>query len=436
VVIPNIKDPVTLAAMIPQTDPVALFLADMFNIPFPFYVKEYIVDKKTFTLTLKLSNHPRALFTCCCGKENLQVHSKRPRTWQSLDFINFRTYIKLDLPRVFCPVCNAVRTIPIPWARPVSGVTDLLESRILALAKTTSITSTSAMSGVSQHRISRIIGHHVSEARNKKDMSKVELAGTDETAIRKGHNYISTFIDFDERCLLFATDGKDSSTLSSFSKDLIAHNGDPSAVKEFAIDMSPAFIRGITDNFPNAQINFDKFHVMKMMNMALDGIRRAEVKDQPVLTRMRYQLLKNQDSLNSRDAGRVNQISKMRLKTSRAYRYKLALSEVMNECCDPVEAGQELQRLISWGVRSRIPELIKFAGCLKSHLTGILRYFTTGLTSGLVESVNSKIQEIKRRSRGFPNRSHFINMLYLCLGKLKTNTLISNGLPVPDDCIG
>ena len=83
----------------------------------------------------------------------------------------------------------------------------------------------------------RIVNHYVDAARAKADHSKVThgarvesaLVGVDETAAKRGQIYVSLFVDLEQRKVLFATPGKDSSTVAAFAKDLKAHGGDPMA---------------------------------------------------------------------------------------------------------------------------------------------------------------------------------------------------------------
>ena len=136
----------------------------------------------------------------------------------------------------------------------------------------------------------RIVNHYVEAARAKEDHSKVTQIGVDETASRRGQNYVSIFVDnalsnlapLEKRKVLFATPGKDSSTVAAFAEDLKAHGGDPKAVTEVSADMSPAFAKGTAENLPNAQVTFDKFHVVSLVNDAVDEVRRLERKDHPV----------------------------------------------------------------------------------------------------------------------------------------------------------
>mgnify|MGYP001089099198 CR=1 FL=1 len=78
-----------------------------------------------------------------------------------------------------------------------------------------------------------------------------------------------------------------------FEQHLRAHGGDPDAISQVCIDMSPAFIKGIAENLPNAAITFDKFHAVKIINDAVDQVRRTEQKEQSLLRGTRYLWLRN-----------------------------------------------------------------------------------------------------------------------------------------------
>ncbi|MDR0548210.1 MAG: transposase [Deltaproteobacteria bacterium] len=94
------------------------------------------------------------------------------------------------------------------------------------------------------------------------------------------------------------------------------------------------------------------------------------------------------------------------------------------------DAESQFKRLISWGLKPRLDPIINVAKSLRNHLPGLLSYFNSGLTSGIIEGTNSRIQEIKRRSKGFRNINNFINTIYLVLGKLPISRLYATGLPV------
>ncbi len=164
--------------------------------------------------------------------------------------------------------------------------------------------------------------------------------GVDETSRRHGHSYVSLFVDFDQSRVLFATDGKDASTVHRFKHDLIEHGGDPGAIEEMCCDMLPAFIRGIERQFPVAHLTFDKFHVIKILNDAVDQVRREELKERSELKGTRYIWLKNQSNLKVSQSNLIDQltIKKFNLKTSLAYHIKLNFQKLYQQPADLAEA--------------------------------------------------------------------------------------------------
>ncbi|MQL51305.1 hypothetical protein GFC01_03310 [Desulfofundulus thermobenzoicus] len=74
----------------------------------------------------------------------------------------------------------------------------------------------------------------------------------------------------------------------AFAKDLREHKGNPNAIKTVCCDLSPAFIAGVKPAMPQAQLVFDRFHVMKIINEAVDEVRRDEARQNETLKKTRY----------------------------------------------------------------------------------------------------------------------------------------------------
>jgi transposase len=124
---------------------------------------------------------------------------------------------------------------------------------------------------------------HVEVAREEVSHAAIGRVGVDETSLRRGHNYMTLFVDLDEARVLFATEGRDADTFGAFREDLEAHDGDPDRVWELCMDMSPAYQKGAREHLPQARTTFDRFHVVKLLNDAVDQVRRAERKEAPEL---------------------------------------------------------------------------------------------------------------------------------------------------------
>ena len=262
-------------------------------------------------------------------------------------------------------------------------------------------------------RIWRILHFHISKAYAAKDLSGLTHVGVDETSCRKGHKYVTIFIDMIKREVVYATPGKDESTIERFSEELIKHHSKSDNISNISMDMSPAFIKGANNYLKNAEITFDKFHVIKQLNEAIDEIRRQETALNPCLKGSRYIWLKNPDKLTVRQRENLKTLSKENKKLAKAYQMKLTLQDIYRTIYDVRIADLSFKKWLSWAVRSRLDPIKKFAKMFKSHYQGILQYFISKLTAGISEATNSRIQEIKRRSKGFRNINYFISMIYL-----------------------
>ena len=172
-----------------------------------------------------------------------------------------------------------------------------------------------------------MVHHYVEQGRARLDASDVTRVAIDETAARRGHDYITLFIDIDQARVVFATEGKGAETVAAFAEDLTAHGGEPEAIEEVCIDMSPAFIkgerareRGVAGNLPEAAVTFDKFHAVKIINEAVDQVRRAEQKTQPALLRgTRFIWLRNPANLSERQKATLDSLPTHHLKTARGW---------------------------------------------------------------------------------------------------------------------
>ena len=241
-----------------------------------------------------------------------------------------------------CAECG-VKQVPVPWAREGSGFTLLFEAFIMTMAKEMAINAIARLVGEHDTRIWRILRHYVEKARSEQDYSDVSKVGMDETSSRRGHNYITVFVDMDKSKVLFATPGKDAATVTEFKKDLEAHGGSPENIKQACCDMSPAFIRGIEDTFEGSTITFDKFHIVKVINEALDEVRRQEQKDRPELKKTRFAWLKNPPNLTEKQKTIVEtlNVKKLNLKTAKAYQIKLTFQDLYDQPKDQAEAFPE-----------------------------------------------------------------------------------------------
>jgi transposase len=390
----------------------------------PWFIKELRFDHARRRLDINLDFGQGTHFHCSvCGKECM-THDTHMREWRHLDFFQYETHIFAPLPRTRCPDCG-VKTVDVPWARRESGFTLLFEAWATELAQQMTILAAARRLRISDDRLWRLLKRVVNAALEKQSLSEVQNIALDETSWQKGHKYITLVFDYDRRRLIYATEGKGADTLRSFASYLEAHGGSCEKIKRACCDMSPAFISGIEHTFPNAAITFDKFHVIKAMNEALDEVRRREVKEQPILEGSRWDYMKNPENLSSAGKKRLKNIAQSgkRLQTAKAYTIKLLLQEILSagKEMSREEGKAQLKGWVRWVLLCRIPEVVAVGRMLKRHLEGILNWFESRMTNALLEGYNSVLRAGRGIARGFRTCANVILKSFLTAGKLNFN---------------
>jgi transposase len=383
----------------------------------PWLVKDVDFDVAKKRLDIELDFARGGRFPCPhCAAADCPVHDTSMQEWRHLDFFQHQAFLHARTPRIMCPACGA-KQIAVPWARAGSGFTLLFEALAMALMTAMPVATAARLLGEHDTRMWRVLHHWVEQARNQADYSQVKRVAIDETAARRGHDYISLFVDIDERRVLFVTEGKDADTVARFADDLEAHKGDASHIKEVCIDMSKAFIKGVDHNLTEAQVTFDKFHAIKLVNDAVDKVRRAESRSRPELKRSRYLWLKNEAHLSAQGHADLQALTRLHLKTARAYQIRLAFQEVYRQ--PTWEWGEMfLERWYSWAIRSRLEPMKEVARTVMRHRDGILRWFDSRIANGLIEGINSLVQAAKAKARGYRSTRTLKAITYLIAGKL------------------
>ena len=383
----------------------------------PWLVNDVRFDANKKQLDIEIDFARGGRFPCPnCNAADCPVHDTAMQKWRHLDFFQHQAFLHARTPRITCPTCG-VKQIAVPWARAGSGFTLLFEA--LAMTLVTHMPVRAAANLLNEHdtRIWRIVGHYVEQAVARMDLAEISRVCIDETAAKRGHNYISLFVDIDARKTVFVTEGRAAATVAAFADHVDDHNSDASRIKEVCIDMSAAYIKGVTENLTEAEITFDKFHAVKLVNDAVDQVRRIESKTQPSLKGSRYVWLKNEANLSAGQSATLGTLAHTNLKTARAYRMRLAFQEVYAQ---PTRGWGELflDRWIGWVKRSRLEPMKAVAKTIERYRDGILAWFDSRIANGLIEGINSLVQAAKAKARGYRSIRNLINMTYLITGKL------------------
>lgn len=395
------------------------------HIPEPWFIERCKFNDDAKQLDIEVKFRKNGLFPCSnCGELNQRVYdiADEHRTWRHLNFFEYPSYIDAELPRTKCSTCNAIHRVDVPWAvKSRSNFTLHFDALIIAMAKDMPMNAVSRIVNEHDTRLWRILHYYVDHAIAAQDLSHVTKISTDETSAKRGHNYVTIFMDPEQRNVICVTKGKDSDTLRVCKEHLEKQGGSADKVQELCMDMSPAFIKGAAEHFPQASVTFDKFHVIKTANEAVDEVRRTERKSCADLKDTRYLWLKNEQNLSKEQKQLLDKLKDCDLDTAKAYRMKISLQEIFRY--PAVIAPMVLKDWIQWGLRCQLSPMVDVAKMINKHYDGVVRWFTSKLNNGLLEGINSLFQAAKRKARGYRSDKNLIAMIYLIAGKLNVNHL-------------
>ncbi len=389
----------------------------------PWYVREAKFDLEARTLTIRVDFRPGSRFTHPEVGGEHPVHDTLVKRYRHLNFFQHECFLEVRVPRVKLPD-SSVRLIEPPWSGKLSGFTLLFEALVLCLCREMPFAAVARLVGESWHRVAAIAERYVDLALADADFSTVRELAIDETAKARGHDYVTIAADTERRAVIFVTESREAAAIARLAEDLAAHRGNPEAIRDVSIDMSPAYIKGVADHLPNATVTFDKFHVIAHASHALDLTRRAEQKRDPQLKGLRWTLLKDRRRLSDArqadlDALLANLTTK---RTARAWQYRQDLREILNR--KQINVMREMLRQWCTNVmRSKVEPMKAVAQMIRKHLDGIVAWARTRLTNGFLEALNGLFQAAKRKARGYRRLSTIRTVIFLIAGKLDFRTI-------------
>jgi transposase len=389
----------------------------------PWFVQAIDFDAAQRRLTVQVDFVPGTRFAHPKASGQHPVHDTQIKRLRHLNFFQHECHLEVRVPRVRLPD-GKVALVEPDWVGKLSGFTLLFEALVLMLAQQMPFAAVARIVGETWHRVHAICARYVDLALERADLSAVDALAIDETSYKRGHNYLTLAADADARRVVFVTEGRDADTIAAFAQHLRAHNADPENISSISIDMSPAFIKGVTDQLPNARITFDKFHVIAHASQAVDKMRRVEQRTDPTLKGLRWALLKDRSKLSSDQVADLDKlIAQFTTKrTARAWLYREQLRDIL----DRKQINVVSTMLAQWCtnvMRSKVDPMKDVAAMIRKHFDGIIAWTQTRKTNGFIEAINGLFQAAKRKARGYTRFHTMKTVLFLIAGKLNFSSI-------------
>ncbi len=356
-----------------------------------------------------------------CGAMCRRIHDGRWRRWRHHDLAGMTLHLQYRILRAHCPSCGTVKTERVPWAALGANFTYAFEERAAYLAQQCSRTAVATLLRTAWRTVGSIIRRVVDRSREEGDdgLDGLRLIGVDELSYRRHHEYVTVVVDHERGRVVWASKGKSAATLKRFFEDLGPERC--SQLEAVTLDLSQAYIKAVTEATPEAKLIFDRFHIQRLAQEALDETRRDEVRkaeskeEKAALKGTRWTLQKSAWNLTDADVQTLEELEWTNRPIFRAHMLKESLVSIL----DGRQINVARRRLVSWiaeARRSGLHHFKRIAGTIEKYINGILEYIRTRLSNGRTEGLNGKIRTITRRAFGFHSAGALIAMIFLCCG--------------------
>jgi transposase len=364
----------------------------------------------------------RTMWPCPeCGRDLTTYDHSEERAWRHLDSCQFLTYLHARPPRVKCPE-HGVHQVRLPWAEPMARFTTLFERLAVDVLMECHIEGAARLLRLSWDEAWHLMERAVARGLRAKTAAVVAHIGVDETAIRRGHNYLTVVSDLDRGTVEHVAEERKRESLDTYFAKL--NPAQLEGIEAVAMDMWDPYLRSVRDHLAGAddKVVFDRFHIMGHMGKAVDTVRKQEHRllraaGDNSLVGSKYLWLYSEENVPDRDWDRFVTMRDADLKTARAW----AIKENLRFLWSYVRRGWALKhwkRWYFWATHSRLKPVIEVARMLKRRLQGVLNFFPHHITNAVAEGLNSKIQKIKSSARGYRNTDHFKTAIYFHCGGL------------------
>jgi transposase len=399
----------------------------LLGIQSPWQVKRVDLKLEKQRVDVDVAHDPSAPVACPeCGRSCPRYDHAPEREWRHLDVMQFMTVIHARTPRCQCPE-HGVVTVEVPWAEPHGRFTLMFEAfAVKVIQAARSYVQAMEILRLDWHTIQEIVRRAVERGLLRRTTEQVKQVGMDEKSFGRGQDYVSVMTDLTGQRVLDVV--KDRTTQSALKLWDSLPPRQRRRVEAVAIDMSDEFAGAAKQAVPQAAIVYDKFHVSKHLNEAVDKVRKQEHRQlleagDGSLTGTKYLWLQG-DYPDADRALNFSELCARNLKTARAWCHK----ETFIEFWAQPTVASALAFFNQWfgaARRSKLEPIKKTALTLKNHLHGLLNYFLYPITNAISEGFNSKIQAIKADARGFRRFENYRYRILFHCGKLDLLPAIS-----------
>jgi transposase len=396
------------------------FYAQSLELKAPWKVVDVVIDGEARQVRIRVECARGEVWGDPDTNERAEIKDWEERTWRHLDTCQFETIITARVPRLLLK-SGRTMTVSVPWAVPRGRFTLSFERHVIALLQQCrTVRGASRLAGISEDAADGVMRRAVERGLMRRELEPPLILGFDEKAIRKGQRYTTIMTNLENGCVIDLVEER--TTEATLRLLALLPEGSKSSVQAVAMDMWPAYIGAVEEALPEAAIVFDKFHIKKHLNEAVDKVRRQEHRQLSAagnltLKDSKYLWLRRHQDLCRKAAERFRSLLIQDLQTGTAW----ALKENFDRFWSYTSQAWALKFLWDWVETARATQLsplAKAADMIEKHGEGILNYLMHPITNAAAEGINSVIQSLKHAARGLPRFESLRIRVLFFLGKL------------------
>ena len=394
------------------------FFQFILGIPSDWEVIEVRVDKEVDEIDIFIE-YKRKNACCPITEKMCPIYDLREnRRWRHLNIMQYQTYINCRVPRVINDD-GKISTIEVPWSDYSQRYTYLFEEAVLkVLQMCKNQTKTARHFGVSYEIVSNIMKQAVARGLACRSLETTPVTiGLDEKSFLKGRDFVTVLTDIENgRVLDIERDRTIKAAEQVLKKTFTGEQ--LKDIKVVVSDMSDAYMNVGKNQTPNAIQVADRFHLVKILNNAVDKTRKQELKtEKELLTHSKFALLKRPEHLTNKQKLTFEAIDKANLRTARVWRAKENFRALFGQP-DSTHAFISLNTWFQDVKNITLYHLEQAAKAFKKHLLPVINALWHNASNAMAERLNGGIQELKAIGKGFRNYDNFRAAILFHYGKL------------------
>ena len=353
-----------------------------------------------------------------CRSRKLTLETLCERDVRGLPMGRLReVHLIYTLHRIYCHCCHERSIEQVPFiSHPKARLSAEFERTLLELREQISIRALASYFHLRWHTVKDIEKRYLQRKFASINVSKVRAVGIDEIQVGHGQanrSFLTIVRDLESGAVIHVGDGKGIAALDGALNTL---NG--SKLKLVTMDMSNAYSTWFAEHFPRAQIVFDHFHVVKLMNDKLDHVRRRvtaklDAVQQKQLKGLRFIFLKNKEDIPENAQNILRNLRGTFQELGDTYMFKEALRTIYRVAQDAYQAAIAFHRWCKLAEETLVPELKTMAKTIRDRLGGIVSYWTFGhVSNASMEGFNNKIHRLIRQAYGFRDLEYIKIKIY------------------------